>query len=145
MSPVLQTGITRLIDELAEQIKDIDRCLEEAVQAKPEWQHNAELLASVPGIGTASIHALLAYLPELGKLSPKEISALVGVAPMNREIGNWLSKRRIRGNGPPCARRCTWPASQRPDSIRRSRLSSSVCWTKGKTRRWRSLPASTSW
>lgn len=97
MPPVLQAGITRLIDELAEQIKDIDRCLDEAVQAKPEWQQNAELLASVPGIGAASIYALLADLPELGKLSSKEISALVGVAPMNRESGSWRGKRRIRG------------------------------------------------
>lgn len=97
MPPVLQEGIMRLIEELAEQIKDIDRCLDEAVQAKPEWQHNAELLASVPGIGVASIYALLADLPELGKLSPKEISALVGVAPMNRESGSWRGKRRIRG------------------------------------------------
>jgi len=73
------------------------RCLDEAVQARPEWQQNAELLASVPGIGTASIHALLADLPELGKLSAREISALVGVAPMNRESGSWRGKRRIRG------------------------------------------------
>lgn len=97
MPEVLQPGIERLLGELTEQVKLLDRCLEEAVQAKAEWQQNAVLLASVPGIGPTSIYTLLADLPELGRLSPREISALVGVAPMNRESGSWRGKRRIRG------------------------------------------------
>lgn len=97
MPEALQPGIEQLLATLAEQVKLIDACLAEAVQAQHAWRQNAELLASVPGVGPASIYTLLADLPELGRLTPREISALVGVAPMNRESGSWRGKRRIRG------------------------------------------------
>lgn len=97
MPAELREGMQRLIAEIVQQVKMIDQCLDEAVQAQDDWQRNAELLIAVPGVGPTTIYTLLADLPELGRLSPKEISALVGVAPMNRESGSWRGKRRIRG------------------------------------------------
>jgi transposase len=52
---------------------------------------------SIPGIGPVIGTTLLAALPELGKVSDKRISALVGVAPLNRESGSYRGKRRIWG------------------------------------------------
>lgn len=97
MPEALHEDIQCLLDEITRQVKHIDQCLDDAVQAQAAWQRNAQLLISVPGIGPTTIYTLLADLPELGSLSPREISALVGVAPMNRESGRWRGKRRIRG------------------------------------------------
>jgi len=52
---------------------------------------------SVNGVGKVLAYTLLSDLPELGQLNRKEIAALVGVAPMNKESGNYKGKRRIRG------------------------------------------------
>jgi transposase len=63
-------------------------------------QHHATLaqaLASVPGIGAASVAVLLAALPELGKLDRRRIAALVGVAPLNRDSGQMRGQRSIWG------------------------------------------------
>jgi transposase len=55
------------------------------------------LLTSVKGIGPVISQALLVFLPELGQRSPKQIAALVGVAPFNRDSGKWRGQRRIQG------------------------------------------------
>jgi transposase len=55
------------------------------------------ILDSAPGVGDTQIYTLLADLPEIGTLNNREISALVGVAPMNRDSGKLRGKRRIKG------------------------------------------------
>ena len=93
----LTEEIDRLISELQRQVKHIDRHLDEAVQVQPQWQQRVEQLIAVPGLGPTTVYTLLAELPELGQLNAREISALVGVAPFNRESGKWRGKRHIRG------------------------------------------------
>jgi len=66
-------------------------------------QHHSELLAllgSVKGVGKATISTLLAEVPELGELSGREVSALVGVAPINRDSGTLRGKRTTFGGRP---------------------------------------------
>ena len=75
--------------------------LEKAVAAVTEWRHTYELLNSVPGIGDGVTFTLLGELPELGHLTHRQISALCGLAPMNRDSGNLKGKRRIRGGRAP--------------------------------------------
>lgn len=95
--PAHLTGaIDTLIGELQRQVKQIDCHLDEAVQVQPLWQQYVECLIAVPGLGPTTVYTLLAELPELGQLNAREISALVGVAPFNRESGKWRGKRRIR-------------------------------------------------
>ncbi len=72
----------------------------EAQVAAHVQRHHAQLaeaLASVPGIGAASVAVLLAELPELGKLDRRRIAALVGVAPLNRDSGQMRGQRCIWG------------------------------------------------
>jgi transposase len=57
----------------------------------------AQLLRSVKGVGSATISTLIAEVPELGKLSRREISALIGLAPMNRDSGTLRGRRMIMG------------------------------------------------
>ena len=71
--------------------------LREQIEASPVWRAQDDLLQSVPGIGDVTSRTLLAELPELGHLSHKQISALVGVAPMAADSGGSRGKRVITG------------------------------------------------
>jgi transposase len=68
-----------------------------AVRASPLWRAREDLLCSVPGVGPVTSLTLLAQLPELGTLNRKQIAALVGVAPLNRDSGTWRGRRAIWG------------------------------------------------
>lgn len=63
----------------------------------PIWRAKEDLLRSVPGIGPVSSSTLLAGLPELGTLNRRQIAALVGVAPFNRDSGRLRGKRTVWG------------------------------------------------
>ena len=73
------------------------------------WRERRRILESVPGVGTTLSTTLLSDLQELGSLNPKQIAALVGVAPMNRDSGRMRGKRSIRGGRAHVAPRCSWP------------------------------------
>jgi transposase len=67
------------------------------IAQSPAWRAQEDLLRSVPGIGEHTARMLIADLPELGRLSRREIAALVGVAPMALESGRWRGMRRCWG------------------------------------------------
>ncbi|HEY0817795.1 MAG TPA: IS110 family transposase [Rhizobacter sp.] len=88
-------SIERVVEFLKTELGDSD-----ADVAAHVGQHHAVLaqaLASVPGIGAASVAVLLAELPELGKLDRRRIAALAGVAPLNRDSGQMRGQRSIWG------------------------------------------------
>jgi transposase len=91
------TGIQKIIKALDEQIQALDEQLDCQIKGNPAWEHKIELITSVPGIGSNTAHTLLFCLPELGKLNRRQIAALVGVAPMNRDSGMMRGKRSIAG------------------------------------------------
>ena len=92
---VAKPSLERHIEFLKRELGDSDDAVAAHVQ-----KHHAQLaaaLASVPGIGAASVAVLLAELPELGKLDRRRIAALVGVAPLNRDSGQMRGQRAICG------------------------------------------------
>jgi len=78
-------------------LDDLNQDLDQAVHASPLWRERDDLLRSVPGVGPILSFTLLADLPELGTLSHKQLAALVGVAPLNRDSGFSRGKRVIWG------------------------------------------------
>jgi transposase len=90
-------GINSVIATLDAQIKAIDEQMNNEIKNNPTWRKKVELITSVPGIGDKTAHTLLFTLPELGKLNRRQIAALVGVAPMNRDSGTMRGKRCITG------------------------------------------------
>ena len=71
---------------LEKELSRTDRELEEVIETSPAWRESETLLrSSVPGVGPALARTLVAELPELGTLTHKRLSALVGVAPFNRD------------------------------------------------------------
>jgi transposase len=89
----LKTHITYLEREL--RMTDTD--LGDMVKASPVWRERDELLRSVPGVGPVLSRTLLADLPELGRLSRREIAKLVGVAPLSRDSGTMRGRRFVQG------------------------------------------------
>ena len=82
---------------LQAELKRADNDLDKSIRQSPLWQENQDLLKSVPGIGPVISRTLLAELPELGQLNRKQIAALVGIAPLNRDSGTLKGRRTIWG------------------------------------------------
>ena len=93
----MRARITAHIDWLERELDDLDGDLERLVRESPIWREHEALLRSVPGVGSVLARTLLAELPELGRLDRKEIAALVGVAPLNRDSGRMRGKRTVWG------------------------------------------------
>jgi transposase len=79
------------------QRREIDRRIAAHIKQHPQLDMHARRLQSVPGIGPATAGVLLAELPELGTLNRQQIAALVGVAPLNRDSGQFRGQRSVWG------------------------------------------------
>ena len=82
---------------LQKRVKEIDRNLAGMIKDSPLWREKDEMLRSAPGIGPVTSATLLAALPELGQLDRCKIAALVGVAPLNRDSGQYAGRRMVWG------------------------------------------------
>lgn len=96
-APSVEKGLQQHVRWLKRQLEDVDDDLQRVVQDSPLWRGKDDLLQSVPGIGPVTSRTLLAELPELGRLNRREIAALVGVAPLNRDSGRWRGRRFVWG------------------------------------------------
>lgn len=85
------------ISWLKQELNDLDTDLRQRMRRSPVWREKDDLLRSVPGVGQQVSLTLLAYLPELGTLNRKQIAALVGVAPINRDSGSHRGRRSVWG------------------------------------------------
>ena len=93
VSPRIEAHIAWLEQELS----DLDKGLRQTLRRSPVWREQDDLLRTVPGVGPQLSLTLLAHLPELGTLDRKQIAALVGVAPYNRDSGTRRGKRAVWG------------------------------------------------
>lgn len=97
VAKAVRTGIQEHIRWLERRLADIDQDLSQAIRQTPVWREKDELFQSVQGVGPVLSTTLLAGLPELGALGRKQIAALVGVAPLNRDSGRFRGKRVVWG------------------------------------------------
>ena len=97
MPETLKPSIDRIIETLDREIESLEQLVQHAVEQHAAWRHKRDLLTSMPGIGLSVASTLIGDLPELGSLCRKQIAALTGVAPFNRDSGALRGKRRIRG------------------------------------------------
>ena len=82
---------------LEQELEDLDQGLRQTLRQSPLWREKDDLLRTVPGVGEQLSLTLLAYLPELGTLDRRQVAALVGVAPFNRDSGTLRGKRTVWG------------------------------------------------
>lgn len=93
----VKPSIQRAIRWLEKQLQSTDEDMDQALKQCGVWREKVELLQTVPGIARVISLNLIATLPELGTLNRREISALAGVAPFNRDSGRLQGKRAIYG------------------------------------------------
>jgi transposase len=95
--PTVRRLIDASVKHLRHERRVLDRRIAEAIAAQPAWRSRDELLRRVPGVGPVVSAILIAQLPELGAATKKQIAALVGVAPLNRDSGRMRGRRTIWG------------------------------------------------
>lgn len=95
--PVVQPSLQRHIEWLEQELQAIDRQLDQRIAADAELTAIQAVLEEQPGIGRHTARTLIAALPELGRLSGKEIAALAGLAPFVRQSGRWRGEQHCSG------------------------------------------------
>jgi transposase len=93
----LRKSCERVVRMLEKELAALDIDIDTTVRGSPAWRATEDLLASVPGVGSITARALIAELPELGRLDRRCIASLVGVAPFTRQSGQWRGKSFIAG------------------------------------------------
>ena len=91
----------RLITQIKKQIEQLDLLIKGHIDQSHELSAKVAKLTAISGVGARTAALLLAQLPELGELNRREIAALVGVAPFNRDSGRMRGKRAIYGGRRP--------------------------------------------
>jgi transposase len=93
---VLRLGRRRLV-QLKAQIVLLDKQIAATVAADPALAHKDRLMRQVISVGPVFSHTLLAFMPELGRLTRAEAASLLGVAPFDHDSGKLKGQRCIWG------------------------------------------------
>ena len=94
---VLAQPLAKHVQWLKKELQQLDHDLDDQVRQSDLWRDQDQLLRSVPGVGDVTSRTLLAELPELGQVNNKQIAALAGLAPLNRDSGKRQGQRIIWG------------------------------------------------
>jgi len=94
---VVRKSLQQTVDHLNKQIKRVEKAILAIIESDDEWKNKAELIQSVPGIGPVVGVTLVAEVPELGQLNRQQITSLAGLAPFNRDSGQFRGQRTIWG------------------------------------------------
>jgi len=127
----VQEGVDAHLVWLATEIAALAEAIHTAVAADPVWQERARLLQTAPGVGKVVAWTLLVELPELGTLPGKQLAALAGVAPLNRDSGRLRGRRQVWG-GRARARRVLYlavlPVTRCPGGVRQTARLAQFYW-----------------
>ena len=96
-TPRLQRAIAREAERLARRVKAELLLLAKAIATIPELARRMALIESVQGIGRRTALTLVILMPELGRLTRAEAASLAGLAPFDRDSGQYRGQRRIAG------------------------------------------------
>ena len=96
-APSVTKSVAKHVRWLEKELGMVDDDLRRAIRESAAWRAKDDLLRGVPGVGRVLATTLLADLPELGELNRREIAALVGVAPLNRDSGAYRGERSVWG------------------------------------------------
>jgi transposase len=98
--PLVRRSAASRLKTIAADIAKVTAALLETVRLVPRLATLYAIVSSVPGVGPISALTLIAQLPEIGSLTRRQIAALVGVAPFNRDSGAFKGHRAIAGGRP---------------------------------------------
>lgn len=95
--PLLKRQAERRLKQIATQIAAIDAECRTIIAAQVDLQRRLDILISIPGLGEATAYTIIADMPELGTLGNKQAASLAGLAPVDRQSGQWKGKSFIQG------------------------------------------------
>jgi len=90
-------SFTEMLALVAAQIRILEGMIAELIAADPLWQKLDTTFRSIKGVADRTVARLMADLPEIGRISNKAVSKLVGLAPLARDSGKTQGKRPVRG------------------------------------------------
>jgi len=93
----IEQSVREMLELLEKQIDSVEQHIQEHLESMPKLKKKTEQLRSAPAIGTTTAALLVTELPELGQLNRRQIAALVGLAPINRDSGTYRGKRMTGG------------------------------------------------
>ena len=93
----IHDSIKKMILFIQQERKDIDQQIHTLVQNNPAMSRACDVLLEVKGVGYVTVWSIMAYLPEIDRLSRNEVVALAGLAPYNRDSGESQKRRSIFG------------------------------------------------
>jgi transposase len=96
-NPAVRPAVEQAIEFYQQQREELDRQINELLNSDADMKRQQQLLVTVPGVGSVTAANLLAELPELGRLNRGQAAKLVGLAPINRDSGQFRGKRMIGG------------------------------------------------
>lgn len=96
-SPAMKKRIKKHIDIMEKELENLEAVLEESIKGVPELYEKKQRMEEIKGVGQTTATCLIAYMPELGTLTNKEVAALTGVAPFNHDSGKKQGKRKTSG------------------------------------------------
>ncbi|CAH7273106.1 transposase [Vibrio chagasii] len=96
----ISSNITPILTALKNQLEKVEAKIEKLIESCPEYQAKNTILQSMPGVGKILAASLISNVPELGFITNKQASSLIGVAPITRESGRFKGKRMIKGGRP---------------------------------------------
>lgn len=106
----VRKSLARHIRMLEKELPEVDRDIDTMVRGSPVWRAKEDLLVTFPGVAQTITRSVLADLPEIGRLTRREIASLVGIAPYTRQSGKWKGKSMI-GGGRPAVRSALYMAA----------------------------------
>lgn len=109
-TPKVRGNIDQHLAYLRQLLKDLDREIHDSIRRTPLWHEKADILQSFTGVGPKVSASLIADMPELGTLPGTKATALAGLAPMNRDSGQYRGQRKIQG-GRPAVRQALYMAA----------------------------------
>lgn len=93
----ISESIRQVIKLLDKQIERLEKQINDLIDSNSDWASKARILDSAPGVAAGTAQSLLAQLPEIGKLSRRQVAALAGLAPMDYQSGKFKGSGRIWG------------------------------------------------
>lgn len=94
---IIRKNVEKHLRWLHKELESIENQIKQEIRQSPIWREKERIVSSFKGVGPISACTLITLLPELGQLNRKKISALVGLAPFNRDSGYSKGKRSIFG------------------------------------------------
>jgi len=95
--PEVQETVTAVVKAIVQQMRVLEETIAKVIDAEPLWVALDEAFRTIKGVADRTVARVMAHRPEIGTLSNKAASKLVGLAPIARDSGKKMGKRAVRG------------------------------------------------